>query len=343
MANDVEILDLFLDAVEHSVPVHDTYRRKLSPSQFPICPVLSLLRTSFQDAGYKSSSRSGALEIFAGIGENTHLAVQYHLGFSGKLWGRWACKNKSCRLYVGSWPKKGERRFSAEKTTDNICPCCGRPMEYIELKVYRGTVRGKIDVILKFDDGTFGVYDIKSATVRKVENNDCLKSHQVHQVRSYVRMLTEEKRYGVGPISRYGLVYVARDNPRKMLVESFRYTKSEDAAALKFLNSQRDRYMAYKHDYREGTVVHSIDHKPCRDSNDYFDNMHSYDECPMLPVCFSQDKLQSTMEEFVRQCKSKRLDSNMTFKEALDSVISKHVKIGLDGKPQAQVGFRRQL
>ena len=142
------------------------------PSTFPSCGIL-LFRKLIKgcSTGNFEENNSASGDYFCAVGTAAHENIQFHMGFTGKVFGDWKCVNYSCekgQLALDVFNAKHELirpgKVTRKNSTDNICPCCNEPMHYIEKEIrYKGLI-GHIDCIIKLEDDSYRVVDYKTTT-----------------------------------------------------------------------------------------------------------------------------------------------------------------------------------
>lgn len=284
----------------------------LTPSSFPICPLVWFTKLFHQEqTGFHENKTGVLLNIFAEAGKGLHKHIQYGLGFSGRQFGHYYCDDYKCAGYVEfKFRPKPEDRVGQKihwNTRNNICPHCGKGMQYLEVEIIDGELKMAIDTILLADDGrSYEVYDFKSTSVEKAVGGKSLNKINLYQVRTYVVEVIEHLHFDV---SKYGLVYFPRDNPNKYVI--FDYDVDQDMldSSEKFLKHQ------YRSWIRAKASVHNYDFeklyklKLCKDKNDYFENYHSYDECPLLGFCTEKKAMADFFVKFMEYSSSHRKES----------------------------------
>lgn len=299
---------LVAEAMEAEVVLPRGRSPQFRPSSFPCCSILNWMKLyRFKKLGNNEEHKYFGMEYYTSVGTTVHAKIQYFAGFTGKFWGNWKCINPVCKeskkarnLYdhLGNMVREGKP--TRKHSTNNKCPCCGEPMDYIEFAIkYRG-IDGHIDAIIKLDDGTWIVADYKTTSMKKVNNAVFPEKKHLHQLPFYVYALEQKyaKKYGM-KIKKFSLIYIPRDNPRAFV----EYTeKWNDAWRIKCRNRFEDEYEkweAINHDVENETFDEVIRTKPCKCESEYRSLMHVYEDCPLLKVCFSRKKLRPLLQSWV--------------------------------------------
>lgn len=300
-----KMIDASLDVVKQE---RRWPKKKLSPSMFPICSIQEYAKQRFQNIrGYISGQSGAMLSIFAGSGTNMHSTVQDALGNSGQLVGHWDCSNRDCKEHAktksvyenGKKVKAG--KHTRYRSTDNMCPTCGKPMAYAELKILFKGLKGYVDGLIDNLDGTYSLLDLKSTTVAKAESGAFFVTYHQLQIMTYAYVL--RKRYGY-KIVDYTLVYVPRDNPKKFVERTFIFDAAESKRAYTFMMTQINAWSAVMLSVKEDDAKHAIEHKPCKSEKFYWDEFHGYDVCPFVDVCFLESHLYSKLKELDERIKA---------------------------------------
>lgn len=294
------------DALDHSEVTSHNKKTKMSASMFPMCSILLFTQLLHQEnSGHFWRKTNILLEVFAGSGMAMHEKIQYALGFSGRQFGHYHCKDYRCKEgYLdpkGFRPKIDNPRLHTF-TTDNICPHCGRGMAYVEIAIERDDIVMYLDSVLvsgEGDDATAEVLDLKSCTSRAAyaatNPKELTKHNNIAQIRSYA--VEFEKTFKVR-VTHYGLAYVPRDNPKGFKVYRKEFDDREASIALKNYKNERRKWKIANRAAKEADPLYSIEGRLCSSSSDH-DKLHKYDPCPLSGVCFSQLQLHRVLRDFV--------------------------------------------
>ena len=116
---------------------------KLAASSLPLCPRRVFFETHFPPL---TSSISWTNYYFTEVGKGIHRAIQTFLAKQNVLWGDWYCYHCD-KTWRGGSP---------------FCPSCGEFSYYKEVTVQTDLFNIKLDGILKEEDGTFSLLEIKT-------------------------------------------------------------------------------------------------------------------------------------------------------------------------------------
>lgn len=313
---------------------------RLLPSSFPSCSVLNWMKKyRGENAGY-FDTKQFSMEYYTGVGNTVHEISQHFMGLTGVQYGHWKCINRDCkkgkqamelRMPDGRIIKEG--KFTREFTTKNTCPKCKRPMFYCEVKVEYGVgdrrVPGYIDGIWKLPKsmgGGYWVVDYKTTSMKKLERGEYPEKKHMWQLPIYCKIL--EEKYGM-KIQGFSLIYVPRDNPRNFYEHKEEWTDRWRDLSSERLKEEQDRFVALAKDLEKGTYKRCVKTKPCCDENEYYRKMHSFDDCPMLDVCFSQRELNKKLDLWKELTDSGKL-SDCDFNTAVEIFQTSNRK-GLGG------------
>jgi len=291
-------------ALDHTVKERREYvKKRVSPSMFPVCSVLEYAKLLYSKHNKAMTGESGTmLNIFAKAGTGMHESVQNALGASGQMVGHWKCTNRKCEEHHktkdvwrdGKRVKKG--KFTRTRSTNNKCPKCKLPMDYVELKVLYKSLKGYVDGLIDNLDGTYSIIDLKSTTVTKATDGTFFVKYHRYQIATYAYILSS--RYGY-KIRDYTLVYVPRDNPKKFVEKSFVYDEQEAKTARDFMMRQINAWDSSVRSIEKGDPRDAIKHKPCKSEKQYFEEMHSeYNPCPLVNYCFITSHLTKFLADF---------------------------------------------
>lgn len=281
---------------------------QLRPSSFPLCSIL-VWRKFVRGAslGRFEETESFGSHFFTKVGTIAHENIQYWMGMNGKMYGHWRCINPTCEEYPKTLTlhdKRGnvirEGKNTVENTTNNICPCCGEPMEYIELEiVYRG-IKGHVDGVIVMPNGKVWIIDYKTTTKTKLDSNKLPERSHLKQLPAYCYIL--KKRYKMD-VAGFSLLYKTRDNPYKFYDYAEPWTKKWDLKAKALLRGEAKRYKAALGDFIAKDIDSIIATKPC-DSIDYYKNdMSPYAECPLAASgsCFNKKELRRELRQWLKE------------------------------------------
>lgn len=273
------------------------------PSSFPMCPILTWKKfvkgTSLEE--FREEESCGG-HYFTKVGTIAHENIQYWMGMNGKMYGHWKCINPTCAEYPATldlYDKKGKLvrpgKNTLEETTQNECPCCLEPMEYIELEIVYKGICGHVDGVIMLDDGTVWVIDYKTTTRTKIDSGKLPERVHLKQLPAYCYILQE--RYGM-KVSGFSLLYLTRDNPYNFLDAAFPWNQSWKLKAKALLANEATKYIAALDDYVNQEVKQIIKAKPCMDKYFYTTEMSPYADCPHAAdgSCFEPKKLKKQLK-----------------------------------------------
>lgn len=291
---------LYEQAMENTYTSDKGRRPEYRPSAFPLCSVRVFMRLiKGVSLGYFEEERTAGGDYFTSVGTTTHETIQFQMGFSGKVWGDWKCEHIDCKkgkrsldLYDANGRLVRPGMLTRKNTTNNVCPCCGRPMAYVEKEIRYKGLKGHIDCIILMDDGTFWVADYKTCTKNKIGKGTLPEKSHLKQLPSYCYVL--KKKYRM-KIAGFSLLYLSRDNPWEYYEHAERWTKKWEGRCAELVKGERRKFKAAVKSLGTGDVSYAIKHKPCRTMACYERTMASYTECPMLDVCFNENKLRKTL------------------------------------------------
>ena len=270
------------------------------PSSFPICPVLVHMQfVKAASDGYYESNMTAGGGYFTTVGTAAHENIQYFMGQTGKTYGDWKCRNSFCQRHHDArtlYDEKGNVTrpgiLTATKTTNNLCPSCGVPCEYVEMCIDYMGLKGHIDCIYLMPDGSYWIADYKTSTKGQIKGNKLPKREHLMQVPTYCYVL--EKKYKM-KISGFSLLYLSRDNPYEFREYSEQWGERRRAETKKLIVSQKKIYRAAVNSFIQNKPSIAIKCKPCQVPDDYERLMPAYDKCPMEAVCFNKRQLKDNM------------------------------------------------
>lgn len=291
--------------MEGSAPIKYGRGPECRPSAFPMCSVRTLMKNVAKaHIGYYASDETSAGVYFTTAGTAIHEALQYRMGDSGQVWGDWTCRNPTCQrrhdardLYdeAGKVVRKGI--LTRESTTNNKCPTCKHPMDYVEKEIdYRG-IKGHVDCIMKLKGGGWWVADYKTCTKTKIDRGAAVLPERAHmnQVPTYCYAL--EKQYGIKVLG-FSILYLSRDNPFLFYEHAERWTDVWRSETKEMLRQQIRMYKASMLSLAVKDPKYAVRTKPCTSLRHYNEKQAGYTPCPYLDQCFKPgftEYLQSQM------------------------------------------------
>lgn len=263
------------------------------PSSFPLCSVLTLLRfATGANQGYFNSTMSASGGFFTSVGTAAHENIQYYIGQEGKVWGDWKCRNPFCQKRHDAqdlFNEKGEcwrkGKLTRKNTTNNKCPKCKTPMEYVEKAINYKGLKGHIDAIVKLAGGGWWVADYKTSTKYQITNAKSMLPHKAHlkQIPTYCYVL--EKKYKMD-IKGFSVFYFSRDNPFLFHEHAELWDKPWRKRTAAIIKAERTKFRAGVRSFKTRDPKYAIAKKPCSCLKQYEEEIDFYDPCPMLDVCF---------------------------------------------------------
>lgn len=263
------------------------------PSGFPICSVLSFLKmVKGAHYGYYESKMSASGGYFTSVGTAAHENIQYYIGETGKVWGDWSCRNPTCTKMHDArdlFNEKGEMiragKTTRESTTNNKCPKCKHPMDYVEKQINYKGIKGHVDCIVKLASGGWWVADYKTSTQNKIKKGSSQLPVKDHMIQVPTYCIALEKQYKI-KVDGFSLLYLSRDNPFIFYEHAELWTPLWRKNIKAVLKTQRKRYQAALISFSGKEVKTAIKHKTCKSLGCYMEDMGAYTDCPFLEVCF---------------------------------------------------------
>lgn len=263
------------------------------PSSFPTCSILTMLRLAKgAHDGYFEGSMTASGGFFTSVGTAAHENIQYYIGQSGKIWGDWKCINPTCKRRHAAqdlFNEKGEcwrkGKLTRKDTTNNKCPSCKLPMEYVEKSISYKGLKGHIDAIVKLDGGGWWVADYKTSTKYQITNATSKLPHKAHlkQIPTYCYVL--KKKYKMNIVG-FSVLYLSRDNPFLFHEHSELWDAKWDKRTKALIKAEGKKFTAGTRSFYERNPKYAIKHKPCANLRQYEEEIDFYDPCPMLDICF---------------------------------------------------------
>lgn len=269
-------------SAKYTVP----WKRGLRPSGFPYCGLKDLF--DLQQGG-KIIEAGFTLDYYGGVGTAAHRVFQKYMGLTGLVVGNWKC---SC----GNTTKW---------STNNICSC-GLPMEYEEVFVSNGSIRGFIDCIL-FIAGKYYVLDYKTSSVKKLTDHRLLGNvypipANKSQVLSYCANLERQNNI---TIEGWMLIYIARDNPNDFVIECGEFNSTNRISQKQLMIRYNRHYSIAGRINKEGVSIDDPDlhelikNKCCSSYEEYKEIFGPYGDCLLgnSQVCFHKKRLLRILKE----------------------------------------------
>lgn len=288
-------------------------RPEYRPSSFPLCSILVYMRLiKGTSVGRFESERSAAGDYFTSVGTTAHENIQFHMGFSGKVFGDWSCRNRACakgRRALDLYDAKGQLvrkgKLTTKNSTNNLCPKCSSPMEYVEKEINFNGLKGHIDCIIELSDGTYWVMDYKTSTKTKLESNKLPQKAHMKQIPAYCYVL--RKKYKMKVVG-FSVLYFSRDNPFNFYEHAERWSKEWTETCKTMIAQERLKFKSAVKSFKNLDPTLAIKHKPCKTLAFYEKEVAYYSECPMLDVCFNSRKLAGALAEHVELFPTKKQD-----------------------------------
>jgi len=260
-------------------------------SSFPYCGLKHLHKRLNGEEIEEEEEVTFGMKYYTSVGTQTHRYIQYVLGHGGQMLGKWVCLTNGCT---------GTDKIQH----GNVCPQCKRPMDYEELTVRRGRhLTGHLDGVWRDKEGLYWLIDYKTSSVGAIRNNDKYKNmpykKNVAQIVSYCALLERELDI---VISGWILMYVARDNPMKVILPTgdFISAKSKRTIIQK-IDKWAKHYEVVMTAQKLRDIQMVIEEKPCKTYDQYIASAYhsGFSPCPLggSGICFKPKLLQATIEE----------------------------------------------
>jgi predicted nucleic-acid-binding Zn-ribbon protein len=263
------------------------------PSAFPICGILVFQRLlEGSSTGQFTAESNGAGSLFCNMGTAAHQALQFHMGFSRRLFGDWQCLHPFCEEHKLALTGNLTRRNS----TNNYCPKCMNPMHYVEKEIRLNGLRGHIDGLIRLADGTFWVLDFKTTTRNILENSKLPKKAHLLQLVSYCYVLAEKYKL---KIAGFSVLYLTRDNPFNYKECSYDWSSKWYAFGKTTVETERQKYLDGLQGFVHLDTTEIIANKQCVSRAFYDKEIAYYNECPLVGVCFNRNTLSNKLSEII--------------------------------------------
>lgn len=320
---------------------------ELRPSSFPQCSVkVWMQKYRGETLGHHIGERKFSMDYFTGVGTAVHEISQLFMGLTGVQFGHWKCLNVKCKHGKAACDIKAadgtmikEGKLTRKFTTNNICPRCKLPMFYIELEVTYKGLKGHIDGVWKIPKklgGGYWVVDYKTTGMKKVEKGSEKFPEKKHLSQLPVYAYILKKKYKMD-IKGFSLIYMPRDNPFCFYEYNQPWSDKWDRHSRKVIKQNVQRYKAVMSDLENDTFEESIYHKPCSCEREYRKTMHGYEDCPMLDVCFSPNKLRKRLKQW-KKIHDKGLLQETTFEQTLEIIKNEdYQKLGVSKQTKHKV------
>ena len=296
------------------VPADPTVYR-LFPSSFPYCG----LKAWYDEEPLASDSEEDFLgSLIMGYGTTLHEVLQYYLGQTAKLYGRWAC---SCG-YISR----------GIKLAPDKCPKCKstEPLTYTELRVavqdQAGVdiLSGRIDLIIEMEEKLYLV-DFKSSNPNTITSHRTFGTvfpyrKDMYQITSYIPLLEQKMKREV---DGWILAYIDRHDPsNRVLVgeevtEGLRQEWSERVAEWVIQGLLVKQFYVLQdqlsRQQKEGIVQQLVGRKFCKCRKDYEEKFKSrYTECTLGEerICFKPKALSKHLQGCLIEMEKREPDEN---------------------------------
>ena len=298
---------LYEQAMENTV-VHTKGRRpEFRPSAFPMCSILVYRKLVMgASRGHFQEERTASSDFFTSVGTTAHENIQYHMGYTGQVFGDWKCTNFEACSHGSNgldiYNKEGHLirpgKLTRRNSTDNLCPECGLGMDYVEKEIRFRGLCGHIDGIIELPDGGYWLVDYKTTTKYKMNSGKLPVPAHLKQLPTYCYVV--KKKYGLN-VKGFSLLYFSRDNPFDFLEVSRKWSGKWDSNINNLVSDERRKFRAGVHSFEKRDHRIAVKHKPCSSKKFYEEEMGFYTPCPMLDVCFNKQKLERELKQLQRQ------------------------------------------
>jgi hypothetical protein len=280
-----------VDSNEYKSPDEEDRKRedRLRVSAFPYCGLKHLHKRLNCDEEEQEEEVSFGMKYYTSVGTQTHRYIQYVLGHGTQILGHWKCLTKGC---------EGTKAI----TFRNMCPVCKRPMEYEELTVRRGKhLTGHIDGVWRAKDGRYYIVDYKTSSVDAIQNNPQTGfmpyPKNVAQIVAYCALI--EQQYNI-EISGWILMYVARDNPMKIILPLGQMiSRKTKKKILRKVDIWSSHYQIVMTAFKFKQLMQLVEEKPCKTFDQYLGSAYhsAFQPCPLgvSGICFKQKMLIETL------------------------------------------------
>lgn len=282
-------------------------RPEYRPSSFPSCSVLVYAKLiKGLSRGYFEEDRQASSDYFTSVGTVAHEVIQFHMGYTGHVFGDWKCKNYGgCSKGAAGldiYNKHGELirpgKLTLKNCKNNICPECGSGMEYIEKEIKFRGLKGHIDGIIELPDGGYWIIDYKTCTKHKLKSGKLPVKGHLKQLPTYCYVL--KKKYGLD-IKGFSLLYLSRDNPFDYLEHAVEWSGKWDKNIARLVMDERVKFKSALRSIDKRNMKYAIEKKPCSSRAYYERELDYYTPCPYLGVCFNETKLKRELKLLERQ------------------------------------------
>lgn len=298
---------LYEQAMENKLVLTKGRRPEFRPSAFPMCSIL-IYRKLVMGASLNQfeEERNAAGDYFMSVGTTAHENIQYHMGYTGQVFGDWKCTNfGQCSKGndgLSIYNKHGQcirpGIITVRNSTNNMCPECGLGMDYVEKEIKFKGLKGHIDGIIELPDGGYWLIDYKTTTKNKLNSGKLPVPTHLKQLPTYCYVV--KKKYGLD-VRGFSLLYFSRDNPFYYLEVSREWNGGWDNRIDKLIVEEKKKFFGGVESFATRDMKHAVETKPCCSKKFYEEEMGFYTPCPMLSVCFNKNKLEREIKQMQRK------------------------------------------
>lgn len=282
-------------------------------SSLPYCALRKMYTTLDKGGFFQYEDMEFGMRYYTSVGTTVHEGIQEYMSMLGADRGLDdGYKKNSLGAVVGNY----ECQACGSKypfSTDPFCAKCGAQMEYKELQVKWGkNVIGHCDGLYMYEvkPKRYIVIDYKTTSSKAVWmhlNRGPVFPYKknVAQIESYLVSL--EVQYGI-TIDGWALIYMPRDNPKDYKAPSQiagRLVSDRRKEILRRRMRKADRHwpiMLKVESIDDAGMDKLICQKPCKSLESYDRQFgDKYDECPLMKVCFDEDKLRRKLGKMMRE------------------------------------------
>ena len=229
----------------------------LRPSSFPFCPLRFFL--TLPESLSKGRRIPASMAYYVRVGQTIHDVFQEAI----------ATHDTANQFFIRDWKCDKCHHLHRLTTLPPHCVKCNAPFRIhehpanLEHTIKEGNLVGHVDDSFTFshnDNDYLIVIDYKSTSLSRLNSNKLPESSHLHQLRAYASLLNK-KHHVLG----YVLIYIPRDNPRKLKAFPFMLTDKEATSTLRTIARYETQHRQALNASTRSEVLQLIDSRPCHD------------------------------------------------------------------------------
>lgn len=229
---------------------------RLRPSSFPFCPLRFFL--DLPDMQTKGKRIPASMAYYVRVGTVIHNTFQEAI----------ASHETAAQFFVRDWKCPACGHIHSLSLAPSHCNKCSQPFHihdapaHLEHTIEDGNLVGHVDDTFCFSnkgDDYYVVMDYKSTSLNRMKSGAVPEPTHLQQLSAYAALLSKKVK-----VLGYVLIYIPRDNPRKLKAFAYTLTKQEVDTTLQ-------KIALYEKQHKNALTVNTqsgldalIEKRPCK-------------------------------------------------------------------------------